>query len=106
MAPELLDVLTGQATTGDAVSEWHADINDQTVRLRASTGKVFGDPDEAWAGAKALRDSIVGLGHELYGQCETGVVSEFGGEGMPITGWRGRVELWFATQPKAGSSAG
>jgi hypothetical protein len=98
MEKELLDVLTRQATTGNAGSEWHADINDLTTRLHASTGAVLPDPDEAWAAAKALRDDIVQLGHELYGRCQIGVFSEYGGgDGMAITGWRGTVELWFAT---------
>lgn len=104
MDEALLSVLLQHATTDEASSEWHIEADSLTTRLRAATGKVLADPDEAWEAAKNLRDAIVELGHELYGTCRIGVVSEYrdvevigDSISMPISGWRGSVELWFAT---------
>lgn len=102
---DVLRVLLQHATTNDASSEWEIELNSLTTRVIAATATVLADPDEAWEAAKNLRDAIVELGHELYGTCRIGVISEYdpagvtsGGVSMPITGWRGSVELCFATQ--------
>lgn len=97
---ELLRVLREHATTGDAMSEWVLDVNSITTQVRAATGEMFGDPEEAWQAARKLRDTITGLGNELYGPCKVGVISVPGeGPEVPIAGWRGSVELRFDTRP-------
>jgi hypothetical protein len=104
MDDALLKVLQERTSTGEPFDEWHLEADSLTTRLKATTGVLLTDPDEAWEAAKNLRDSIVELGHELYGSCRVGVISDYRlGEttdhhaDMPITGWRGTVELWFAT---------
>jgi hypothetical protein len=106
MVDELLRVLREHATTDEPLSEWVLDVNSETTRVRAATGKLFDDPEEAWQAAKKLRDTITGLGNELYGHSRVGVVSEYGskdpaseGPDLPISGWRGSVELAFDTKP-------
>jgi hypothetical protein len=69
---ELLAVLLG---TDQEL--WHVETDNLTVRLRASTSQSFTDPDTAWVAAKQLRDAITGLGHEIYGTCQVGVVSDY-----------------------------
>jgi hypothetical protein len=97
---ELLRVLREHATTDDPFSDWVLDVNSITTRVRAATSELLGDPEEAWQAAKNLRDTITGLGNELYGNCTIGVISVPGeGPELPITGWRGSVELSIATKP-------
>jgi hypothetical protein len=106
MDEALFNLLQEHAATDEAISEWNMEADSLTTRLRAATGELLKEPDEAWQAAKDLRDSITELGHELYGTCRIGVVSAYESvnwnshnAGMPISGWRGFVELWFATKP-------
>lgn len=97
---ELLRVLREHATTDDPMSDWVLDVNSVATQVRAATSEVFGDPEEAWQSAKKLRDTITGLGNDLFGNCMIGVISVPGeGPEMPIAGWRGSVELRFDTRP-------
>jgi hypothetical protein len=97
---ELLRVLRQHATTDDPFSDWTLDVNSIMTRVKAATSELLRDPDEAWQAAKKLRDTITGLGYELYGNCTIGVISVPGeGPEMPVTGWRGSVELSFTTKP-------
>lgn len=101
----LLEVLRERAADpdelpeGSAFRDWTFDTNSVVTRVKAYTKELSPDADTAWRTAVALHDAIVAQGYEIRGQCEIGAVSDEGpGLDLPIRGWRGFVNLLFATK--------
>jgi hypothetical protein len=101
----LLELLREYAANPDddpdvsPIRDWSLEANGVVTRLKAYARELSTDPETAWRAATELRDAIVGLGYELRGDSEVGAVSEEGpGLDLPIQGWRGFVNLLFATK--------
>jgi hypothetical protein len=101
----LLELLRERAADPDEdpgvspMQDWSFEANGVVTRLRAYAKELSPDPEIAWRAATELRDAVVALGYELRGNCEVGAASEEGpGPDLPIQGWRGYVNLLFATR--------
>ncbi len=102
---DLLRLLREQATDAET-SYWTVEINSEATHLIAATKAVSDSADAAWDTAAQLRDAIVGLGYKMYGACRVGIISEEGSgpdtgslsKQMPISGWRGHVDLMVETK--------
>lgn len=76
MDKDLLRLLEERAEQDEPILAWTADVNNIAIRLKATTPETLQTEDEAWRAAKDLRDSIAGLGYEIYGTNQIGVVSD------------------------------